>query len=139
MEIICYRGDEISRTASKLPASCYNLAHTLLVRSVSASVFVPIRSMQYLAILDAEEFVFLDGVRKNWIEIAWQNFCPQQRSALDEPVSYEAVYYTPEAASIMTRLQREFALALQQIADRGRPQGEARVIKFDGQRTTPKG
>lgn len=81
----------------------------------------------------------MDGVRKNWIEIAWQNFHPQQRSALDEPVSYEAVYYTPEAADITARLQREFALALQQIADKGRRQGEARVIKFDGQRTAPKG
>jgi len=54
----------------------YNLAFTLLSRSTTGSLFIPIRAMQYLAILDAEEFVFLDGERKCWIDIAWRNFQP---------------------------------------------------------------
>lgn len=139
MEITCYRDTELRREARHLPAATYNLAHTLLAHSPSATVFVPIRSMQYLAILDHEEFVFLDSVTKNWIEISWQNFHPQQRHALDEPVAYDAVYYTPKAADIMMRLQREFYLALQQLADKERPQGMASVIKFSGQRKLPRG
>ena len=64
--------------------------------------------------------------------------CPQQRNAPDEPVGYEAVNYTLEAANIMFRLQREFHLALQQLAEKDRPQGEASVIKFNGHRKTPR-
>jgi len=134
MEITCYRGTELHREARHLPAATYNLAHTLLAHSPSATVFVPIRTMQYLAILDHEEFVFLDSEHKSWIEIAWQNFHPQQRNALDEPVGYEAVYYTSEAADIMLRLQREFYLAMQQLAEKERPYGSARVIKFERKR-----
>lgn len=138
MEIICYRDTELRRETRLLPAPTYNLAHTLLAHSPSEAVFVPIRSMQYLAILDHEEFIFLDSIHKNWIEISWQNFHPQQRSALDEPVKYDAVYYTPEVEDTMLRLQSEFYLALKQLADKERPQGIATVIKFTGQRKNPR-
>jgi glycogen debranching enzyme len=86
--------------------------------------------MQYLAILDAEEFVFLDGERKCWIDIAWQNFQPRMRSSLDEPVPYQAVYYTPEAAQLMARLQAELPRALNDLAAKGRLDGPAKVLKF---------
>lgn len=39
--------------------------------------------MQYLAIMDAEELVFLDGERKCLIEIDWCRFHPKKRTALD--------------------------------------------------------
>lgn len=93
--------------------------------------------MQYLAILDAEELVFLDGARKCWIDIAWRNFHPQLRSSLVEPVSFEAVYYTPESVKIMGRLQRELFLALQHLAGKEPSHGDAKVIKFTAQRTHP--
>jgi len=136
MEITCYRDTEVKRELRQLPAATYNLAHTLLARSQSGNLFIPIRSMQYLAILDLEELVFLDGPRKCWIDIAWRNFHPQLRQALDEPVSYEAVYYTPEAAKIMSRLQRELFLALQQLSGKEPAHGDAKVIKFTSVRKT---
>lgn len=132
MEITCYREQEVSRESRQLPAVTYNLAVTLLSRSVSGNLFIPIRSMQYLAILDAEELIFLDGPRKCWVDIAWRNFHPQLRHSLDEPVSYEAVYYTVEAANIMARLQRELFLALQQLSGKEPALGNAKVIKFPG-------
>jgi hypothetical protein len=64
VEITCYRDLEVKREHRQLPAETYNLALTLLARSTSGNLFIPIRSMQYLAILDAEEWVFLDGVHK---------------------------------------------------------------------------
>ena len=88
--------------------------------------------MQYLAILDHEELIFLDGVRKCWIDIAWRNFHPQLRQSLDEPVAYDAVYYTTEAAQLMGRLQRELFLALQQLSVKEPAHGDAKVIKFTG-------
>ena len=130
MQITCYRNPESGREPSVLPAATYNLAHALLSRSPNGCLFVPIRSMQYLAILDAEEFVFLDGERKCWIDIAWQDFRPQERCALDEPVPCQAVYYLPDAAKLMARLQAELPRALQELASKGRIDGTARVLKF---------
>lgn len=130
MEITCYRNPELAREPRCLPAATYNLAHTLLARSPSGCLFVPIRAMQYLAILDAEEFVFVDGERKCWVDIAWQNFRPRDRAALDEAVAYEAVYYQAEAAGLMTRLQAEFPRALHELASKGRLDSPARVLEF---------
>jgi len=136
MEITCYRDTELSRESGFLPAATYNVANSLLTRSPTGCLFVPIRSMQYLAILDAEEFVFLDGERKCWIDIAWQNFCPQKRSALTDPVAYEAVYYQHSAAALMPRLQAEFPRALNELASKERIEGPARVIKFPATKRT---
>lgn len=130
MEITCYRNPELARESRLLPAATYNLALTLLARSATGNLFVPIRAMQYLAILDAEEWVFLDGERKCWIDIAWQNFRPQDRASLDGPVAYEAVYYQASAASLMTRLQAELPRALHDLAKKGYIEGPARVLKF---------
>ena len=130
MQITCYRNPESAREPRFLPAATYNLAHALLSRSNSGCLFVPIRAMQYLAILDAEEFVFLDGERKCWVDIAWRKFRPQDRASLDEPVAYEAVYYHASAASLMARLQAELPRALNDLAAKGRFDGSARVLKF---------
>lgn len=134
MEIICYRGEEHQRQARALPASTYNLARVLLGRSPAGVLFVPIRAMQYLAILDGEEFVFVDGQHKSWIEVAWQRFRPQARSALDDPVPYEAVVYHPDGLNVLGRLMGEFPKALQALAAKERPEGPARLLKFDAGR-----
>ena len=130
MEITCYRNPEIAREPRFLPAATYNLAHTLLSRTSPGCLFIPIRAMQYLAILDEEELVFLDGERKCWIDIAWRNFRPQDRTSLDDPVAYEAVYYQPAAAGLMARLQVELPRALNDLAAKGRFEGVARILKF---------
>lgn len=133
MDVTCYRDQEQGSELRYLPASTYNLAITLLTDSPEGTLFVPVRSMQYMAILDAEEFVFLDGERKCWVDIAWRHFQPQKRDSLTEPVQYEAVYYLDTVASIsvMMRLQREFPLALKLLDDRiryNRP--PAKIIPF---------
>jgi hypothetical protein len=130
MEITCYRNPEFAHEARVLPGAIYNQAHALLARSATGCVFVPLRAMQFLAILDAEEFVFLDGTRKCWIDVAWRNFRPQQRNTLDDPVAYEAVYYHAHAAELMARLQAELPRALAELAAKERFTGEARVLKF---------
>jgi len=130
MEITCYRNTEVARESRHLPAATYNLAITLLARGGNDCLFVPIRSIQYLAILDAEEFVFVDGTSKCQIDIAWRHFRPMERISLDDPVCYEAVYYQPETAALMSRLQTEFLPALRRLTGKERLDGPARVIKF---------
>lgn len=134
MELVCYRNAELEREPRLLPAAAYNSAHLLLEHSKEGVVFVPIRSMQYLAVIDREEIIFLDAEHKSWVEIAWQNFRPQQRSSLDEPVPYEAVYYNSDAKETMKRLQVEFPLALRALAAKDAPMTVASIIKFDRKR-----
>jgi hypothetical protein len=131
MEITCYRDAAFATETRFLPADTYNLAITLLAHEATGQLFVPIRSMQYLAIIDDEEFIFIDGERKCWVDIAWQKFKPQMRSSLVEPVQYEAVYYRLESIDWMRRLQSEFPFALRQFAAKEkRPTAPAKVLKF---------
>lgn len=130
MEITCYRSQEIKRETRYLPAATYNLACQLITRCTTEHLFVPIRSMQYLAILDKKEFVFIDSERRCWVDIAWQNFQTQSRTSLDQPVAYEVVYYREDQAELLLRLQKEFPSALQFIANKEVIRKPARIIPF---------
>ena len=123
-----YRRAEVSREARTLPADVYNRAHVLRARGAGGSLFVPIRSMQVLAVLDREEFIFVEREGGRMIDIAWQRFRPQARATLDAPVAYEAVYYTADGAEIMRRLQGEFFKALKELRDREPRPVSARVL-----------
>ena len=127
MEERFYREPEIARLPAFLPAAIYNLAHTLLARAGNC-LFVPIRSMQYMAVLDAEEFIFVDSQNKAWVELAWQHFQPQARTALVERVPFELVHYLPQAADTMKRLPGEFHQALQLLAGRNRSDTSATIL-----------
>jgi hypothetical protein len=127
MEERFYREQEIARLPAFLPAATYNLAHTLLARA-GQCLFVPIRSLQYMAVLDAEEFIFVDSQNKAWVELAWQHFRPQVRSALDEPVPFEVVHYLPQAVETMKRLPGEFLQALQLLSNRQKPDAPATIL-----------
>jgi hypothetical protein len=129
MEEVFYREQEIARLPAFLPAATYNLAHTLLARA-GTCLFVPIRSLQYMAVLDTEEFIFVDSQNKAWVELAWQHFRPQARASLDERVSFEVVHYLPQAATTMKRLPGEFHQALQLLADRQKPDVPAAVLEL---------
>lgn len=138
MEERFYREQEIARLPALLSASTYNLAHTLLARA-GKCLFVPIRSLQYMAVLDAEEIIFVDSQNKAWVELAWQHFRPQTRASLDESVPFELVHYTPQAAQTMKRLPREFHDALQQLAQRQQPDQPASVLDLQSRRQNPDG
>ncbi|HRK77471.1 MAG: hypothetical protein ABS92_13635 [Thiobacillus sp. SCN 63-374] len=127
MEERFYREQEIARVPGFLPAATYNLAHTLLARA-GKCLFVPIRNLQYMAVLDAEEYIFVDSQSKAWVELAWQHFRPQARAALNERVPFEIVYYLPQAAETMKRLPGEFHQALQLLAERDLPRQDAHIL-----------
>lgn len=134
MEITVYRDQALHREARHLPADTYNLARTLQARSPSGVAFVPIRSMQVLAILDRDEFVFLDSQYKTWAMLAWQCFRSDERATLEDPVGYELACYEESGLDAMKRLPREFHMALQALASKDRIDGPARVLKFEARR-----
>jgi len=126
-----YRTRELKREKRALAATVYNRSRILLYRSGEKALFVPIRSMQYLAVVDQEEIVFLDGaVSRSDIVLAWQNFRASERCALDQPVPYEAVYYTEDSLNAMPRIQSEFPHALQQMDEKERSASisEAKIV-----------
>lgn len=107
MQISFERGKEVQREPSTLPAELYNAFHTLLAHNERGYVFVPLRSMQYLAVIDMQEVIFSDSNGPRVIQVAWQNFRPQARSSLDGPVPYERVIYD-DTCTDSARLQHEF-------------------------------
>ncbi len=130
MEIAIHRTPPLAIEARTLPAALYNLGHTLLARSPGV-LFVPIRSMQFLAILDAEEIIFVDHLEKSWAVLAWRAFRPRQREALEDPVAFEATYYRDDAADLMRQLQGDYAKALVELSGKTSFDGPARVLKFE--------
>lgn len=53
--------DEVDRRDWSVTADIYNLCHSLLSRSTTEHLFVPIRSMQFLAVMDRNEIIFVDS------------------------------------------------------------------------------
>ncbi len=122
-----FRPIELKRETWTLPAESYNRTRRLLKQAKDKCVFVPIRTMQFLAIIDKDEIVFIDGVSGyrtqsnesgRIIELAWQNFHPQVRQSISDPVPCKIVYYLKGAEHTMKRLPREFSDALVQMEER---------------------
>lgn len=124
------RGQPLAQVESALPAATYNLTRILLANSARDCVFVPIRAMQYMAVIDREEIIFVDSQYKRWVEVAWRAFQPRERAGLEDPVVYRAVFYTPEGADLQRRLQAEFHKALALLDARRPSAGAAHVLSF---------
>ncbi len=135
------RPDDQDDTSWRVPAALYNRIRLLFRASESGCLFVPIRSMQYLAVIDAEEIIFVDGmggyIVQNGqggrvIELTWRDFRPQARQTLADPVSCEVVFYGLRAKEVMTQLIPAFSEALAPMEQRYRnarpPARGARII-----------
>ena len=127
MDIRFERGPELRRELRTLPADHYRLIRLLLSREQNGTLFVPIRSMQYLGIIDLEEVAFVDGQGPRMIELSWRDFRPGERKNLDAPVTYTCVHYNANSSDIMSRLQSEFLKALALMAQRQQKTASATV------------
>jgi len=129
------RGEVLGSDSRQLPADVYNLGHLLLVKSERDCLFVPIRSMQYIAVIDKEEIIFIDSMDKRHIRLSWKNFTPQVRESLTEPVPYSVEYYHPSGPETMQRLQGEYAKALHLLEEKAPkiPDGN-KIITLSGKK-----
>lgn len=129
-----------AQKSSMVAAETYNLAHTLLNRSDSTYVFVPIRSMQYLAIIEGHDIWFVDSqayaVSQNeggrLITISWHTDSTIERKALNENFPLKVVFYQANMGDIQLRLTGEFHKAMLLMDERYRdqqiPDEGARII-----------
>ena len=137
-----FRPPEASRRQWRLAGPIFNRCRLLLKRSSGGAVFVPIRNMQYLAVIDNEEIIFVDsqggyryqgGAGGRPILVSWRPREIGARSSIDEAVSCEVVYYLENLDELQRRLIGEFASALSQLdrkyRDRDIPSQGAEIIK----------
>jgi hypothetical protein len=138
-----FRPEEHSRERSALPADIVNSMRTLLNRGGGSCLFVPIRSMQYQAVVERDEIVFVDaqggyahqdGEGGRLIRIAWLPAPAGERDSLSGPVFCEMVYYFPDLKDVQRRLLAEIRPALAQFACRQTARAgavvERRVLPF---------
>ncbi|ADC63613.1 hypothetical protein [Allochromatium vinosum] len=145
---VFFRPDtEYARELTTIPAPIHNALRRLLKQARGSSVFVPIRAMQYLAVIDAEEVIFVDaqggyayhdGEGGRLIRLAWRPFVG--RASLCDPVSCEMVYYFNNLKAVQRRLLSEIGPALDQSTRKqsgGQPpsqDGAVRILPFKPRR-----
>lgn len=118
-----------SNHSDQMLASCYNLAHTLLNRSEMNYLFVPIRTLQYLAIIESNVVWFVDsmaytvqnGEGGRVITLSWRpDIPPSERESLEQPVPCTVTHYGTDQSAVQTRLRGEFMQAMQLLDQRYR-------------------
>lgn len=140
-----FRGDAVGGRDWMMPAALYNPARQLLLHSKTGSVIVPIRNMQFLAVIDQEEFAFVDsqggylvqdGEGGRPVVLSWRPTSAAQRENLQEPVPTEVLYFTGSGKDLQNRLISAFLPALNEYAERQRaadmPQEGARILQWRG-------
>jgi hypothetical protein len=133
--------DEFCCLRERLPSHIYNLAHVLLNRSTLDHLFIPIRTMQYLAIIeqdaiwfaDSMDYAVQDGEGGRLITVSWHPLLDSsQRDGLNQPMDCRVMFYGADMAEINNRLHGEFHQAMKEIDQRYRDSmpgnGEAIIL-----------
>lgn len=141
-----FRPAEQGREASSLPAELVNGLRLLLARHGRDCLFLPIRAMQYQAVVERREVIFVDsqggyahqdGVGGRLIRLAWCFPPAGERLALDAPVPCEILHYFPAQGELHRRLVAELRplVAASLARQRQHPTGERNVIPFRPRQT----
>jgi hypothetical protein len=133
-----FRPKQLACERLTIPAALYNACRLTLSRCSNVHAFVPVRSMQIMAVIDRQEVIFVDsqdyavqdGEGGKLICLAWEFRHGTGRDDLTEPAPIELLYYREDARQLHNRLVGEFAQALQLMAERLRDEDcEPRVSK----------
>jgi hypothetical protein len=115
------------RESLTIPAALYNRCRLLLTRSELPHLFVPIRSMQFLAVINRHEIIFIDhqggytvqdGEGGRLITLAWQFPTEEPRASLNEPVKMELVHYREDVKALHQRIMSEFPSVLEELSEK---------------------
>jgi hypothetical protein len=134
-----FRPAERVRRSGSLPADLFRLCRRARRRSLQAHHFVPIRSMQVLAVLGDDEIIFVDsldyrvcdGVGGRLIQLAWRFAGAGALQGVDRPVPCEVIHYQDGLDPLQRRLLGEFRSALEDAERRDAPAANARILPFD--------
>lgn len=133
-----FRPNELRRDSTTIPASLYNRCRLLLNRCSTEYLFIPIRSMQFLAVYDEEEILFVDsqayavrdGEGGRLIVLSWSMPVHPDRDSLSTPVAIELVHYLETDRELQVRLMSELPKALDRLEEKARDTGcDPRLMK----------
>ena len=121
-----FRPESLACERLTIPAALYNRCRLALSRCPNEHVFVPIRSMQIMAVIDLDEIIFVDNhdyaVQDDQggrlICLAWAFRPGAGRSDLTEPAPIELSYYREDARKLHARLVGEFMQSLELMEER---------------------
>ncbi len=128
-----FRPLERERESLTLPASLFNLCRLLHKHSDDEYVFVPIHSMQFMAVMAVDEIFFVDlhggyavqdGEGGRLIVMAWKFRPRRSRESLTEPVCMDLVHYREGGRELQRRIMSEFPAALELMAKRTEAAGK---------------
>ncbi|NNG12383.1 MAG: hypothetical protein HKM88_03950, partial [Halobacteria archaeon] len=127
---------------SNIRADLFNRCRRALASSVTDCAFVPVRSMQLLAVITRDEVMFVDNLNYavrdgrggRLIMLAWDLSKGGQRDSLTGPIPVEIIYFHEHTRDLHARLMSEFPPALDLFekyarSDQGRP-GLAEIVPF---------
>ena len=139
---VFFRPEEIEREASTIRGDLFNRCRRALACSVTDCTFVPVRSMQLLAVITRDEVVFVDSLNYavrdgrggRLIMLAWDLSRVGQRDSLTGPVPVEIIYFHENTRDLHARLMSEFPAALDTFekharAGPGQPH-QAEIVPF---------
>lgn len=121
--------DEFSCQESTLSSKTYNLAHVLFNRNQSEHLFIPIRSLQYLAIIEQDAFWFVDSLAYavrgdeggRLITVSWHPvITAHEREGLTQNMDCRVIFYGEDMTEIQKRLNSEFYQSMVQVDQRHR-------------------
>ncbi len=133
-----FRPEAVARRPWTMPAPLFRLCQQALRRSPGRCAFVPIRSMQFQAVIDAEELIFVDALGDYRIQggeggrvilLAWRPRPLAEIESIAKPVPCELIFYRDRLEDVQRRLVGELARALQTLEARERPGREEGGIK----------
>jgi hypothetical protein len=136
---VFFRPDEIACERLTIPAALYNQCRLMLSRCQYEHIFVPVRSMQFQAVIDNDEVIFVDnqayavrdGEGGKLIRLAWKFRRDQEREGLTAPAPIDLIYYDDHSRDLHTRLVGEFKKALDLLEVRHKESGcEPRSTKI---------
>ena len=107
------RGTEIGHGFHTLPATNYNNLKRLMQVSTESVLEVPVPKLQYLAVVDQNEVVFVDLHFRHVIEFAWQSLIPRDRNSLFSPVDFRSCWYNRLAHEAMLLMPEAFGAAVE--------------------------
>lgn len=139
-----FRAEPIASIDTTVPAALFNRLRLLQSRCGDEHLFVPVRTMQYLAVADGEEVIFVDslaytvrdGEGGRLIMLSWVFTEGINRDSLDRPVPVQVLYHHPGGTEAQKRMVVEFNKALSALQESAGREGcggrRKRVIPFPG-------
>ena len=119
-----FRPEELAVERLTIPAALYNLCRLVLARCDNEHAFIPIRSMQFQAVIghgevifvDSQDYAVQDGKGGKLVCLAWIFRHELGRDNLTEPAPIQLAYFREDARQLHNRLVGEFGQALEQFA-----------------------